>query len=194
MKITLFVATVNQTIYQQARVKSDGLIPVDVRNSGYFKENGARFRMISFLARQPVAQDTIINALSRGIEADDRVIILCDEAVDFIRSEYSRAFFVYRIRSDMGGKTPDNYLRMVLADVLRKFSAYDLRFKQAKYQKLFLLPLENFVSTEVSQLKNIFSDIAAVNRLPSELDRLERFRFNLVRILLRRRSWHTRPG
>jgi len=176
MKFLIVVVTQESRVARFISVRQTGAIPADKRN--LFFKRGITFSMKAFLARNPDCEG-LYQFLANAIKGVDGLILVCDHKLRVASMPLSDAFFLATFNS-MDQSSIQNFFGQIIARTLKNFWVYMDRFSDAKFQKLLLLPLQNFVADELAQIRRLFSENAASNNFANALDQ------NLGRLYSRR--------
>jgi hypothetical protein len=155
MKFAIVVATPDKQVADLFRVKKVGALPADARKRSIFGQENIKLAMHVYLGNADAASkfEMYVHEIVRGV---DGIILVCDASLMHLTKPFRDAFFIVGFDSNLGGKNPQNYFGYVFAKILRNFSVYANTFGLAQYQKLLLLPLDNFSAGELDTLRLLF--------------------------------------
>jgi hypothetical protein len=148
--ISIVVLTADKSVSPDIVIRKEGLIPADIRQ---------RHPYISIVS-YPIDNSTTLAELANYFvgksSSNNGVIVLCDNRYPHLARALSTPLFTVIFDHMLRGKTLHNYLGTTLSKVIRAFNSFAVRFDDAKYQKLLILPLRNFCAEELRELHALF--------------------------------------
>ncbi|CAK0774787.1 conserved hypothetical protein [uncultured Gammaproteobacteria bacterium] len=150
MKVVIAIATAHAALRAFVSSKRDVIVPPEATANGYLCN--ARFSPHIFEVNQNSTPREIGAWLRRLAESTDGLILLIDQNYRHLAADYEDAYFVASL-PEPHGRIIQNYIRSVLAPILRHFSFYSQRFDSFNQQRIFLLPLDVFRANDLQLLR-----------------------------------------
>lgn len=171
MRVVIAVATADARLRTYLAGNRNIVVPPDIANRGYLQEKGTRFS-VQILAVDPQTAPAEIGAWLRRIAvASDGLILLIDDALRHLVSDYEDAYFVAGL-PDYTGRILQNQVRSAIVPILRHFVSYSQRFDNFRNQRVLLLPLEIFLAADLDTLRARLTAQKMAPGLGGDIDRL----------------------
>jgi hypothetical protein len=152
MKVVIAVATADTTLRAFVSSKRDLIVPPEAIAKGYLRDVNVRFSPQIFAVDQKPTPAALGEWLGRLAASTDGLILLIDQSYRHLAADYEDAYFVASL-PEPHGKIVQNYIRSVLAPILRHFSFYSQRFDNLNNQRILLLPLDIFLADDLQLLR-----------------------------------------
>lgn len=171
MKVVIAVATADATLRAYLAANRNNVVPPEIGARGYLLEKGTRFSVQILAVDHQTAPAAIGHWLRRLAAVADGLILLIDDALRHLASDYEDAYFVAGLPA-YPGRVLQNQVRSAVAPILRHFASYSQRFDDFRNQRVLLLPLEIFLAADLDALRARLTTQKMAPGLGGDLDRL----------------------
>jgi len=172
MKFHIVFVTADEYLAKYVSKKKTGIIPRDVSRHGCFGGPKSTVSVSSYLVPPNGNAPDLRTFLTPVMYTADGIVLVCDDVLENVVDSLKDAMFCAPITRGYEGMTLHNYLNRFLSRVLKNFSAFAVKFADGKYQKVLLLPLNNFSAPDLNELRNAFSALAGENQFSDTLTTL----------------------
>jgi len=168
MKVRILVLTVCKDLCDFAGRKKLGLIPEDIRKRAYFAGRNVDLQAMHL---QGSCYATDVEKVVHDLVASlDGILILCETRLAGSIGHLAGSCFLCSFDEIDSPSKFGNLLGRALSRSMKNFEVYCRRFDDHKFQKIFVLPANNFSSPEFAHLKESFGAGAIGTGFPERLD------------------------
>ena len=167
MKISLLVATPDEELAQLVTRKKNSLVEPSVLDRA--RNMGARINVAAIIVKKDM---DFMRFFESRLEDLSGAIVVLDNRLDHLKELIAPSLFVVSLGNTKPSFNFQNQLRSSYNVGLRAFLILLDRFCQLQFQKMLLLPLENFSAVEIDDLKRLFSDGVNLKGFGDALDRI----------------------
>ena len=168
MIVALVVITKSRAVEECVSVRGNTLVAIDLLAK--LRGRGITVSVKSILLETIKDHSRIIDYFSNIDRNTGGIIFLCEEDLMPCISPFRTAILLKDLDSSMGGTSVVNHMRQVTARILKVSMSYAIRFNDAAYQRLLLLPARNFIAHEIEELENLFSHCTGATDFGDRLD------------------------
>jgi hypothetical protein len=173
MTVALVVLTLDKKLHEFVREHQTNVIPRDLR----VLSNGEPIEASSFLLENINSSEDAKRYVFRAAHRGNGVLVLCDPALRQALADLEDVCFVNSVDVDVNEVNMQNFLGRCLARTIKNYEALRLRLLNAKYTKVLLLPLKNFLARELGEIAHICSHSLTFPRFaPVLAAKLEQFK------------------
>jgi hypothetical protein len=178
MHTLLLVVTPDEVIRQTIDDRQGLVVPETYRRKEHDAFGVTRIVVSCLLAHGGVTQQRVFDHIAERRTGETAgVVIVSDRRVGLGGPPLSDIYFLNEYDQFGVAKSPQNFVASILNRVLRDFRVLTLKFADAKYQKIFRLPLRNFAAAEIADLRDTCSNSIEMAGFADRLDALlSRFR------------------
>ena len=171
MRLIIIVASPEVEVEQVVRERKESLIPEPLRRNAYQSMNNERVTLSHFYADENTDHTQTVEHIKSLITPDVKgVLMVSDLRIKKSISPLEEIVFANYFTMSAPIASPTNFFGSILNRALKDYRAFCSRFDDMKYRKAFTLPLRNFKSQELVNLRRICSSSI---ELPSFADRLD---------------------
>jgi hypothetical protein len=171
MKIVIAVATAESALRAFLASNRNKVVPPESVAKGYLREKPARFSIQMLAVNSETPSAKLGEWLASLAETADGLILLIDESLRHLVIDFEDAYFVVGLEP-YPGRFLQNYVRSIIAPVLKHFAAYSQRFDNFRNRRVFLLPLDIFQASDLNLLRTHLTKTKMQPGLGSNLDKL----------------------
>ncbi len=153
MKISVLVATPDKELAQLVNKKKSSLLDAAVLQKA--RDLGANVSVSALVAND---ENGFMEFFEKRHDDLHGVFVVLDNRLDHLKPLIAPSLFVVPLGNTKADFNAQNQLRASYNLGLRAFLVLVERFCLLQFQKILLLPLENFAAKEIVHLKSLFSD------------------------------------
>jgi hypothetical protein len=178
MPLLVVFVSGNDAVIDTIAERRVSLVPTDLRAKSFAALDGEEVVLSGFKVTASCSfQNLLTHIYGLDLKNASGIVLLTDNALPGLVDRLGDVFSVNMFGAPEYGQNVVNLLQAVLAKALRTFRLYKKRFDDLKYQQILRLPMRNFASPEIGELRTACHDMMNRNNFGQEIEAiLKRFR------------------
>lgn len=173
MQLLLIVATSDLTLQSTVEQRRADIIPPAFRRDNHALLGGATPNVSCYKVDRSAAPSHFIEHLRAALtDQTAGVIVFAEQQAGLINGTLTDICFVTEFVIGVPLRSPQNFLGALLTRVLRNYRALTLLFDNAKYRKIFTLPVRNFKGEELVELRKTCADSTNINKFADRVENI----------------------
>lgn len=171
MRLAIVCSTSSSAVFELVTTFRDALLPNELRMNGYSYFGGQAPVLSAHEAHYGMATASLLEHLqSIEITRFDSVLILTDGTIPNLSIDLSHIFAIGCFTAPAAGPNLRNIMTSVLAKCIKYFKHIRDRFQDGKYCTPLRLPLRNFISAELREIRALCGNLLTDQGFSRSLD------------------------